>query len=349
MWPSVLPAYTAITQKNEGVVPHMYVDVVGLVTTGTGNLIDSGSHPLANSGINPDSAAYPIIPFESNGKNGIDVAGLDWRKWKSSSSTAAAPESAPKATPEEIAAEWTMFKNKRGELYNKGTAAKTAIATLRLTQAGVDQLFNKALRGFEGALKSALPEWDSWPADAQMAALLMAWAMGAGFASKGWPSWRAAALKQDFTTASIEGQAKSMSNARNAAIKTSFLNAADVIAHGGDKSQIHYSGLQHAADTVQAKVQDVADQAHAIASGEVSVSQVAEDDLNAGKGMGEAFVGDLQELAKKGGDIAIKAADIAKSDAKSVAAAVGSVPMGAKVGAGVAAMGLLYYFLTKGK
>jgi hypothetical protein len=40
MFPSVLDAFWSFTQPYEGNVPFMYVDVLGLVTTGVGNLID---------------------------------------------------------------------------------------------------------------------------------------------------------------------------------------------------------------------------------------------------------------------------------------------------------------------
>jgi hypothetical protein len=40
MWPSVKSAFPAFTVRFEGRVPCMYTDVLGLVTTGVGNLID---------------------------------------------------------------------------------------------------------------------------------------------------------------------------------------------------------------------------------------------------------------------------------------------------------------------
>jgi GH24 family phage-related lysozyme (muramidase) len=81
-------------------------------------------------------------------------------------------------SPGDIAAEW-----------NKVNALPKAMhfnrykdsCTLRLTQAGVDALLQERMELFEGTLKHYFPDWDRFPADAQLAILAMAWACGAGF------------------------------------------------------------------------------------------------------------------------------------------------------------------------
>jgi hypothetical protein len=55
------------------------------------------------------------------------------------------------------------------------------LCKLKLTEEGIDALMLRRMRTFEDYLKKTFKEWDSWPADAQLGAMSMAWAMGAGY------------------------------------------------------------------------------------------------------------------------------------------------------------------------
>lgn len=56
-----------------------------------------------------------------------------------------------------------------------------AASSLRLTNAGVEMLLASRAADFESTLRKYFPDWDTLPADAQLAIMGMAWACGAGF------------------------------------------------------------------------------------------------------------------------------------------------------------------------
>ena len=152
--------FSAFTAQLEGAVPWMYQDQLGLVTTGLGNLIDS-------------VGAAQALPWR-HGENG------------------------PLATPAEVSAAWMLAKGATTD--SQGRSAKATgggqpfwgtLSDLRLDAAGISQLVSGKLDQVETDLKGALPAWETWPADAQLATLSMAWAMGSGFVAK-FPSWKAA-------------------------------------------------------------------------------------------------------------------------------------------------------------
>jgi GH24 family phage-related lysozyme (muramidase) len=57
-------------------------------------------------------------------------------------------------------------------------------SSLRLTDSGVTQLLEGRALDFETVLRKYLPDWDNWPADAQLAVMGMAWACGPAFPRK---------------------------------------------------------------------------------------------------------------------------------------------------------------------
>jgi GH24 family phage-related lysozyme (muramidase) len=72
--------------------------------------------------------------------------------------------------------------------------------SLRLTQDGVDVLLQQRVQLFEGTLRHYFPAWDSFPADAQLAIMAMAWACGAGF-PKTFTNFAGFVLKRDWANA----------------------------------------------------------------------------------------------------------------------------------------------------
>lgn len=116
------------------------------------------------------------------------------------------------ASREEIALEWSRLKNfveenPGSEFWSyKKFADKT---TIRLGKEGLYQAFQGKVNQMEGVLRQGFPEWDDWPADAQLGTMSMAWACGPGFWSPSaghnyWPKLTAALRARDWAAASVE-------------------------------------------------------------------------------------------------------------------------------------------------
>jgi hypothetical protein len=197
MYPSVRAAWLDFNRPFEGRLHFMYLDIINKVTTGVGNLID------------PMGAALSL-PWYHRGD-----------------------PSAP-ASQDEIAAEWRMIKS-HTELSPRGGGAFGALATLELSDQAIDTLCMQKLANNETFLRAHVAEFaafDTWPADAQMALLSMAWAMGAGFAVGHWPKFRAACAALDFDAAADNCRISEAGNPgvrpRNDANQRLFHNAAVV-------------------------------------------------------------------------------------------------------------------------
>lgn len=161
MRPSVRAAFVRFTAPMEGVCTWMYLDVRGLVTTAIGNLIDTASAALA----------------------------LPWQR----------PDGTP-ASHSEIVSEWSKVKG-RQDLKLRGGGAYKAITMLRLDDAGVQQVVTTTLDRMDRQLAARFPEYEEWPADAQLATLSMAWAAGPAFR---FPKLEAALRIRDFLVAAVE-------------------------------------------------------------------------------------------------------------------------------------------------
>jgi len=204
MFPSVESSFPAFSTKFEGRIPYMYLDILGLVTVGVGNLID------------PVEAAQ-ALPFCFKNRAGISTPGSP-------------------ATQDQITQEWQTLKNTPG-LATKGYTACEPITQLELSDDAIDALILGRLVQNEGFLKRQpwFQNFDAWPADAQLALLSMAWAMGPG-GPGGFPNFRAACQKLDFSTAAAECKMNEAGNPglipRNQANVSLFSNAAMVIASG---------------------------------------------------------------------------------------------------------------------
>ena len=197
MYPSVLSAFRAFNEPFEGWVPYMYLDIKGLVTVGLGNLID----PV-------DQAT--ILPFRFK-----DTGAL--------------------ASAEQIAAEWRRIKDEVW-LAKKGHTDAGPLTRLELNADAVDALVAERLNRNESYLMRQPPfqQFTAWPADAQMALLSMAWAMGPAGPQK-FTRFCAACVNLDFRTAAAECRMNETGNPgltkRNIANRTLLLNAA-VVASG---------------------------------------------------------------------------------------------------------------------
>lgn len=191
MHKSVIDIFPSFSVKFEGRVNHMYLDVKGLVTTGVGNLID----PL----------------------NGSKALKLPWLR---------KVDNQP-ASEQEIRDEWYYLKT-RPDLARKHYKYAGNVCKLYLSEEAIDQLVFKKLEDNEKILKKYYPQWDSYPADAQLGILSMAWAVGAGFPEI-FKNFTQYALRQEWDKAADCCGIKTTNNPgvvpRNAANKRCFRNA----------------------------------------------------------------------------------------------------------------------------
>ncbi len=203
MHASVLQAYPKFTENFEGFTTWMYLDrhePDGLVTTGVGNLID------------PISSAYS----------------LPWKRPNGSL-----------ASRDEVTHAWQTIKA-RQDLKSQGGGIFQGLTDLRLDKEGVEMLFKNKLLQNENILRGRFQGYDFWPADAQMALLSMAWAMGANFK---FPKFTAALnqLVPDFATAAAESHMQGVGiKERNEANRQLFLNAAKALKGGFDIEALYW-------------------------------------------------------------------------------------------------------------
>lgn len=140
----------------------MYCDVIGLVTTAIGVLVDPIDMALT----------LPLrrIP-------GGELASRD-----------------------EIAADWHRVKG-RQDLRHRGGMVYAQIAQLRLDKDGVQTVTARKLDGMEHRLRLRFGQWDTWPADAQLAVLSLSWACGPAFR---YPKLSALLRAGDWAAAALE-------------------------------------------------------------------------------------------------------------------------------------------------
>jgi hypothetical protein len=201
MYDSVRAAWRPWNTSFEGIVYWMYLDTHDppLVTTGMGNLID------------PIALALPLA----------------WQK----------PDGTD-ASQDEISAEWQAVKQNIA-LSSAGAGAAGRATQLRLDDAAIDTLIGERLDQNIATLKrhAAFSAFETWPADAQLGLLSMAWAMGAGF-GQNFPRFSASVAALDFTTAATQCtmQGSPAPVRRNNATQLAFQLAAQAVASGRDLS-----------------------------------------------------------------------------------------------------------------
>lgn len=198
---SVAAAFPWISAGFEGRVPYMYLDILGLVTTGVGNLIDPIEHAMG----------LPWTHRDGRLANAMDVR-----------------------------LEWGAIKH-HPNLAKWGHRPAADLTDLRLSESAIDALVTSKALEFETVLRRRFPAWDTWPADAQLAVLLMAWALGPSFH---FVNLATALGRPDFAIAALSCEMDATHNAglkpRNAAVKLCFTNASSVVRYGIDPEILHY-------------------------------------------------------------------------------------------------------------
>lgn len=211
---SVLPGFRQLTEAKEGAnLPFMYLDVYGLVTTGNGNLIDTSSKTNVMGGTIPE-VVY---------KYGWEIDGRP-------------------ATREEIYSSWRAVKDRQDMREGGGVAYQNVPGNnVRLPREAIDRLYETTLTDFESKLRNYFPSYDSWPADAQLGALSMAWALGPHF-SRMYPKFTRAANEgpvPDFATMALESGI-SDNKGRSDIQFTAFSNADAVVRGKGDPDTLYF-------------------------------------------------------------------------------------------------------------
>jgi hypothetical protein len=136
------------------------------------------------------------------------------------------------ATDTQKRAEWAAI-GKRTDLAPKGGFAYQSVATLHLSDATVDGLLTSDTPAYWNPLVKVLPQLESWPADAQLALLDMAYNLGAYFLGSSWPNFTAACKAGDFTKAAIYCL-RAVKAPRDYRHQRMFTNAATVVMLGAD-------------------------------------------------------------------------------------------------------------------
>jgi GH24 family phage-related lysozyme (muramidase) len=163
MRPSVSAAFFDWSSRWEGATDFLYLDVLGLVTVGIGQLVDP----------------YPLM------------GGLRFTRADGS-----------QATPSEVSQAWLATKG-RQDLKMQGGGAFRYVTKIRATHNSLAAHANAKLARFETDLRATFPDWDTWPANAQLPTLGLCWAAGSHMFAK-FPRLTAALRAQDWVTASRE-------------------------------------------------------------------------------------------------------------------------------------------------
>jgi GH24 family phage-related lysozyme (muramidase) len=206
-----MDAFVKTQSQWEGVESEMYTDILGLVTTAIGYLIDD------KSGINGYGPAL-IIPWvhKSDGQP---------------------------ATQAEIIQDWQTVKNahKASGSYDAPTDRK--ITQLKISPLVIQDLTASRMADNEKELVKSLPHFADAPADAQMAVHGMAWAMGGAFIPKdGFKTFADAFNRGDWAAAKAASNFRGAAPQRKAGQDIMFDNAAIVAANKLDPDTLWYPG-----------------------------------------------------------------------------------------------------------
>lgn len=171
-----------LIKAGEGSIPHMYLDTVGKVTIGVGNMLR-------------DAAAATRLPFlvEASGEA---------------------------ASEEEIIAEFQRVSEQEPGLLARRYKQYTRLI---LNDDAIDALLDKRLSRFKSRLRKDFEGFDSFPLDAQLGLIDMAFNLGNhGLVTK-FPSFTKAARQQDWHKCAEECRRRQVQDARNKEVKDLFL------------------------------------------------------------------------------------------------------------------------------
>jgi hypothetical protein len=206
---TVTDAFAKTQAAWEGEADVMYTDVLGLVTTAIGYLIDDKSGP---NGYGP-ALTIPWV-HKSDGQP---------------------------ATRDEIIQDWQTVKNAHNQSGGFDLPNDKKITQLKIPENVIQDLTASRMASNEKELLKSLPGFANFPADAQMAIHGMAWAMGAAFVpAYGFQAFADAANRGDWAAAKANSAFKGAAPKRKAAHDQMFDNAAAVVANKLDPDKLWY-------------------------------------------------------------------------------------------------------------
>jgi hypothetical protein len=216
---SVANSFIQHSLTHEGWVRWPYLDRLGYVTVGLGNLLE-------------DTATGQPLP---------DLFAQPWKHLDGS-----------RASQAEVLAGFNAVKARQDlKGIGGGNAAFEQLTDLRLSDEDIGNFVKAKLAQFEISLRNQFPFYENWPADGQWALLSSSWAKGPDFT--GWPHLRVAlnAPTPDFETASREIHISNATPERNEMNRQLMVNAAAVQAGGGDFDRLYFPGtFQNPASTL---------------------------------------------------------------------------------------------------
>lgn len=195
MHQSVIDAWHSFSEPLEGRISGMYLDIKGLVTCAVGILIDPVHMAIA-------------LPWRRDSDNQL-------------------------ATKDEVRTAWSILKTHQ-DYSRRSTRAARELTRLHLDDADIDAAVAKKLAENEAFITAHyFYNFAGFPADAQLAIMSMAWAVGPGFPLK-FPSFRAAVEAENWLAAREHCTIREEGNPgvvpRNRANRVCFANAAIVTA-----------------------------------------------------------------------------------------------------------------------
>jgi len=177
----------------EGYTRWMYLDKRGFVTVGQGNMLESAQEAKALPWENPDGSI---------------------------------------ADPAAVEAAWIRVKSAAAPAAGGASPEAKAISVVTLSDAATKAAIRTDIRAIAGALERWWPGLASLPADAQLAVMRWAWAMGPD--PRKAPHMFAALKNRDFASALTESHWENEDPAVWAMMKTLFTNASAIDAYGQD-------------------------------------------------------------------------------------------------------------------
>ena len=138
------------------------------------------------------------------------------------------------ATPEDIEADFNEVKN---QPTGKVAQSYKSATKLDLPANEIDALLQRRIDGFEAQLRGEFSQYDSYPEDAQLGILDMAFNLGTNGLVTKFPSFTKAALARDWSTCAKQCRRLGIGDVRNEVTKALFESAADPQASSASANQ----------------------------------------------------------------------------------------------------------------
>jgi GH24 family phage-related lysozyme (muramidase) len=253
---AVWQAFLGFTEPLEGLVAWFYQDIIRKITIGWGYLVD-------------DPAYAETLPM----------------RWKTDGRL---------ATRQEIRDEWHRIKqHPEAAKWGGWTDAAEALANLRLSREDCERLALERLATMAEELRADYPQWDQWPADAQMASLSMCWAMGSEFVRVyGFTNWDRAVRRQDFAAAALACEISTKGNPgiipRNGHNSRMFVNAGMVVKYKLNRDVLYWPNFATMTSSEEAPTQPELPE-------EEPFEDILEGPQGSTKGIAEAAIADYRK------------------------------------------------------